>query len=60
MVSWNNHGDVVVGASAKRQAVTNPKNTLFGIKRLIGRKFQSPEVDHLRRTMPYETKIKTD
>jgi molecular chaperone DnaK len=53
MVSWNQHGDVVVGAAAKRQAVTNPKNTLFGIKRLIGRRYRSPEVEQLGRTMPY-------
>jgi molecular chaperone DnaK len=54
MVSWNMHGDVVVGAAAKRQAVTNPKNTLFGIKRLIGRRFKSREVEHLISTMPYD------
>jgi molecular chaperone DnaK len=54
MVSWNQHGDIVVGASAKRQAVTNPKNTIFGIKRLIGRRFRSREVSELARTMPYE------
>jgi molecular chaperone DnaK len=54
MVSWNQHGESVVGASAKRQAVTNSANTVFGIKRLIGRKFRSAEVDHLRQTMPYE------
>jgi molecular chaperone DnaK len=53
MVSWNQHGDVVVGASAKRQAVTNPTNTLFAIKRLIGRRFSSREVDELRRIMPF-------
>ena len=34
----------LVGAAAKRQAVTNPENTLFAIKRLIGRRFDSPEV----------------
>jgi molecular chaperone DnaK len=54
MVSWNAHGDVVVGAAAKRQAVSNPKNTLFAIKRLIGRRFRSREVDELRRIMPIE------
>src|SRR5262249_55806351 len=52
MVSWNTRGEVVVGAAAKRQAVSNPKNTLFAIKRLIGRRFRSPEVDELRRTLP--------
>src|SRR5215467_7389627 len=54
MVSWNQHGDIVVGAAAKRQAVTNPKNTLFAIKRLIGRPYRSREVDELRRIMPFE------
>jgi len=54
MVSWNQHGDIVVGAAAKRQAVSNPKNTLFAIKRLIGRRYKSREVDELRRIMPFE------
>ncbi len=54
MVSWNAQGEPVVGAAAKRQAVTNPKNTVFGIKRLIGRKFKSAEVEHLIATVPYE------
>jgi len=54
MVSWSQHGDIVVGAAAKRQAVTNPKNTLFAIKRLLGRRYKSKEVDELRRIMPYE------
>src|SRR5687767_8475503 len=60
MVSWNNQGEAVVGASAKRQAVTNPANTVFGIKRLIGRKFRSREVEYLRRTMPYEIQEATN
>jgi molecular chaperone DnaK len=54
MVSWNQQGDCIVGAAAKRQAITNPKNTLFGIKRLMGRRFKSPEVEQLSATMPYE------
>src|SRR5436190_6635929 len=54
MVAWNLQGEAVVGAAAKRQAVTNPKNTIFGIKRLIGRKHRSPQVQHLMETMPYE------
>jgi molecular chaperone DnaK len=54
MVAWNNQGEAVVGVAAKRQAVTNPRSTLFGIKRLIGRKFKSPEVQSLMRTVPYE------
>ncbi len=37
MVSWNADGEVVVGAASKRQMVTNPQRTVFGVKRLIGR-----------------------
>ena len=54
MVSWNQAGEPVVGASAKRQAITNPQNTVFGIKRLIGRKFRSREVESLLETVPFE------
>lgn len=43
----------MVGASAKRQAVTNPQETLFGVKRLIGRRFDDPEVRALATTLPY-------
>lgn len=48
-------GDRLVGLLAKRQAVTNPKNTLFSIKRLIGRKFADPEVKKDASWLPYET-----
>ncbi len=54
MVSWSGGGEVVVGAAAKRQAITNPRNSLYAIKRLIGRRFKSPQVDHLLRAVPYE------
>ncbi|MBI4508982.1 MAG: molecular chaperone DnaK [Deltaproteobacteria bacterium] len=54
MASWNQDGEHVVGAAAKRQAITNPQNTVFGIKRLIGRRYRSREVEHLRGTMPCE------
>ena len=40
MVAFNSEGETLVGQPAKRQAVTNPSNTLFAIKRLIGRSFQ--------------------
>ncbi|KGQ20221.1 Chaperone protein DnaK [Lysobacter dokdonensis DS-58] len=43
-VAYTKDGEVLVGASAKRQAVTNPKNTFFAVKRLIGRKFKDAEV----------------
>ena len=44
----------LVGAAAKRQAVTNPENTLFAIKRLIGRRFNSPEVEKDRNLVPFK------
>ena len=56
MVAISKSGDRLVGLLAKRQAVTNPKNTLFSIKRLIGRKFSDPEVEHDRAWLPYEMK----
>ena len=43
VVAYQEDGEVLVGASAKRQAVTNPKNTLYAVKRLIGRKFVEKE-----------------
>lgn len=47
-------GERVVGQIAKRQAVTNPKNTLYSIKRLIGRKFNDPEVQRDLKLLPFE------
>ena len=53
IVAYQEDGEVLVGASAKRQAVTNPKNTLYAIKRLIGRKFSEKEVQKDINLMPY-------
>ncbi len=53
IVAYQEDGEVLVGASAKRQAVTNPKNTLYAIKRLIGRKFAEKEVQKDINLMPY-------
>ncbi|TWO72547.1 molecular chaperone DnaK [Caenimonas sedimenti] len=53
IVAYQEDGEVLVGASAKRQAVTNPKNTLYAIKRLIGRKFSEKEVQKDIDLMPY-------
>jgi molecular chaperone DnaK len=53
IVAYQEDGEVLVGASAKRQAVTNPKNTLYAIKRLIGRKFAEKEVQKDIKLMPY-------
>src|SRR5690349_23078938 len=54
MVSWNADGDVVVGAASKRQMVTNPQRTVFGVKRLIGRKTTEEGVLALARRLPYK------
>ncbi len=53
VVAYQEDGEVLVGASAKRQAVTNPRNTLYAIKRLIGRKFTEKEVQKDIDLMPY-------
>src|SRR5436309_1157117 len=53
IIAYQEDGEVLVGASAKRQAVTNPKNTLYAIKRLIGRKFEEKEVQKDIDLMPY-------
>jgi len=53
IVAYQEDGDILVGASAKRQAVTNPRNTLYAIKRLIGRKFEEKEVQKDISLMPY-------
>jgi len=50
----------VVGVLAKRQAVTNPHNTIFSVKRLIGRKFSDPEVQRDKKNLPYEIKESAD
>lgn len=54
MVSWNADGEVVVGAASKRQMVTNPQRTVFGVKRLIGRKANDGDVAALARRLPYK------
>src|SRR3954469_23523530 len=59
VVAYMEDGEVLVGAPAKRQAVTNPKNTLYAIKRLIGRKFEEKEVQKDINLMPYKI-VKAD
>ena len=54
IVAVSKSGDRLAGLLAKRQAVTNPKNTLFSIKRLIGRKFSDSEVKRDKEWLPYE------
>jgi molecular chaperone DnaK len=54
IVGFTAKGERLVGQIAKRQALTNPKNTVYAVKRLIGRKFRSSEVDQARRFMAYQ------
>jgi len=54
VVAFTDKGERLVGMLAKRQAVTNPENTLFAIKRLIGRKFNDPEVQKSKEIVPYK------
>lgn len=54
IIAYMDDGEILVGAPAKRQAVTNPKNTLYAVKRLIGRKFQDKEVQKDIDLMPFE------
>ena len=53
IIAYMEDGEVLVGAPAKRQAVTNPKNTLYGVKRLIGRRFEEPMVQKDISMVPY-------
>ncbi|OZB75110.1 MAG: molecular chaperone DnaK [Halothiobacillus sp. 14-55-98] len=59
IVAYANDGEIIVGQPAKRQAVTNPKNTLFAVKRLIGRRFDEDAVQKDIKLMPYEI-VKAD
>ena len=54
VVGFTEKDERLVGQIAKRQAVTNPANTLYAVKRLIGRKYNSPEVEKMRETVPFE------
>jgi len=53
MVAFAESGERLVGQVAKRQAITNPENTIFAVKRLIGRRFKDPEVQRSLKTAPY-------
>ncbi len=59
IIAYMEDGEILVGAPAKRQAVTNPKNTLYAVKRLIGRKFEEKEVQKDINLMPYSI-VKAD
>jgi molecular chaperone DnaK len=54
IVAINKSGERLVGEVAKRQAITNPENTVYSIKRFMGRKYDDPEVDRDRRIVPYK------
>lgn len=54
IVAYTKEGEIIVGDAAKRQAVTNPKNTLFAIKRLIGRRYEDAEVQRDVGIMPFK------
>jgi molecular chaperone DnaK len=53
IVAISENGERLVGQIAKRQAITNPENTVFGVKRLIGRKYESKEVQQDKKILPY-------
>jgi len=53
VVAITEKGERLVGQIAKRQAITNPENTIFSIKRLMGRKFNTSQVEHARKRLPY-------
>lgn len=54
VVSFTSAGERLVGTLALRQAITNPRNTIYAVKRLIGQKFASPEVQKARERLPYK------
>jgi molecular chaperone DnaK len=54
IVGFTEDGERLVGQIAKRQAITNPMNTVFAVKRLVGRKYEAEETQHAREVLPYE------
>ena len=58
IVAFTKDDEVLVGQSAKRQAVTNPQNTLFAVKRLIGRRFEDEVVQRDIKMVPYKMCIR--
>src|SRR5689334_24660031 len=54
IVAFTDRGEVLVGQPAKRQAITNPENTIFAIKRLIGRRYDDPVVEKDKALVPYK------
>lgn len=60
VVALNKNGERLIGVLAKRQAVTNPHDTIFAVKRFIGRRFSDPEVQKELKRLPYETRKRKD
>lgn len=54
VVAITEKGERLAGQIAKRQSITNPENTIFSIKRLMGRKYNSPQVEHAKKRLPYK------
>ncbi|MCB1446605.1 MAG: Hsp70 family protein, partial [Rhizobiaceae bacterium] len=54
MVAFTEDGERLIGQPAKRQAVTNPENTVFAVKRLIGRRYEDPTVEKDKALVPYK------
>ncbi|MCD6550358.1 molecular chaperone DnaK [bacterium] len=60
VVALSKSGEILVGVTARRQQITNPKNTIFSIKRLIGRRYNDPEVQRDKKLLPYEIRESSD
>ena len=60
IVAIGKNGDRLVGLLAKRQAVTNPENTIYGIKRFMGHRFADPEIQKVKDTLPFKIQAGTD
>ncbi len=60
IVSINKNGERLVGILAKRQQITNPKNTIYSVKRLIGRRFSDPEVQRDKKLLSYDIREASD
>src|SRR3990172_8540935 len=60
VAALSKNGEVLVGIQARRQQITNPKNTVFQVKRLIGRRFSDSEVQRDKKLLPYEIREAAD
>ena len=60
VVAFTKNKEIVVGTIARRQQITNPHNTIFSVKRLVGRRFSDPEVQKNKKLLPYEIRESSD